>query len=242
METYVRMRRIPETDLARITVREVDEQRILLKQLKSFRPTHTLNPFRKAVPDIVNLQHEMLGERGPTEWRHIERAISQSKESADGVSRNIEVARALYDYCAEHDFVSYAKPVPRWNVGYGNDVAFWGQFYSVWDGQAAYVHFDPRLTHQLTAKARKFVFSLMHQRLRVDDPDFSDVGLYIVAFGRGEGARRTVIPHSAAGLELYSYDQLNDMIDTTYRLWASELAYREERVRRAAGGSNPMSF
>lgn len=236
------MRRIPETDLARIAVLDVDQQRQYLRQLKSFRPPHTLNPFRQAVPDIVNLQHELLGVRAPTPWKRIEEAISRSRESEDGIERNIAVAAALYEYCEEHALVSYAKPVPRWNVGYGNDVAFWGQFYSVWEGKAAFIHFDPRLTHPLTTRARKFAFSLMHQRLRVDDPDFADVGLFIVRFGRGSGNKRTVVPHSVAETDLYSYDQLNEMIDLTYSLWAEELAERQDRARRAGGGTNPMGI
>lgn len=237
----MKIRRIPETDLARIAVRPIEEQRIHLRQLKSFRPPHTLNPFRSAVPDILNLQHDLLGSSGRTPWACIEDRIVRSKEGEDGLLRNLAVAKALFEFSEEHQVTSYTKPVPRWSVGYGNDVAYWGQHYSVWDSEAAFLHFDPRLTNPMTDQARRFAFSLMHQRLRVDDPDFAEVRLGIVRFGRGDGNARTVKVHWVTG-ELYSYDQLNGMIDTTYGLWIEELQSRQAEARRAVGGGNPMNF
>lgn len=83
---------------------------------------------------------------------------------------------------------------------------------------------------------------MMHQRLRVDDPDFSEVGLYIVSFGRGSGSERTINMHSVTETDLYSYDELNAMIDTTYRLWIEEIAGRQAKARRASGGPTPTGF
>lgn len=242
MEKFVKIRRIPETDLARITVRPADEQRIHLRQLREFRPPHTLNPFRAAIPDLMNLQYEMLGTARRTSWEQVLAKIEKSKEGSSGISKNIGVARALYDFSVEHALVSYSKPISRWNIGFGHSVSFWNSFYSVWDDDAAFVHFDPRLTHPLTREARRFVFSLMHQRLRVDDPDFSNVELVIVSFDRGEGDKRSLSLHRARGFDLISYDRLNEMIELTYKLWVEELAFRNEAARKAAGGRNPMGF
>lgn len=237
----MKIRRIPETDLARIAVRPVDEQRIHLRQLKGFKPPHTLNPFRSVVPDILNLQHALLGDAGRTTWSRIEEQILKAKESADGIIKNLAVAKALFDFSEQNEIISYAKDVPKWSVGYGNNVAFWGQHYSVWNDEAAFLHFDPRLTNPMTDQARKFAFSLMNQRLRVDDPDFADVRLGVVRFGRGDGNARTLKVHWL-NEELYSYDQLNEMIDVTYGLWLEELQSRQVEARRAAGGGNPMGF
>jgi hypothetical protein len=239
----VRTPRIPETDLARIAVCPVDEQRILLQDLRSFRPPHTLNPFRQSVADILNLQPTgLLGSLDRTPWPKIQESIERSKETEDGIAKNLGVAKALFEFSEQRQVISYGRPVPRWNVGYGIDLAYWNQFYSVWGEAAAFVHFDPRLTHPLTEGARRFVFSLMHQRLRVDDPDFADVGLKIFRFGRGEGDRRTISEYSAEGLELYDYAQLNEMIGTTYRLWVEEIESRQRSSRRAVAGSNPFGF
>lgn len=238
----MKIRRIPETDLARIAVRSQEEQRLHLRQLRDFRPPHTLNPFRAAVPDIMNVQHEMLGKAGRSRWEAIAEGIERSREGADGTARNLAVAKALFDFSEANEIISYDKPTMRWNVGYGHSVVFWNQFYSVWDGAGAFVHFDPRLTHALTSEARRFAFSLMHQRLRVDDPDYAGLDLIIASFGRGEGSSRSVVLHRASEIELFSYDQLNDKIDVTYRLWIEELEQRQEQQRRAGGSSNPMGF
>jgi hypothetical protein len=46
----------------------------------------------------------------------------------------------------------------------------------------------------------------------------------------------------ADGIQLFTVDQLNDMIDETYRIWIEVLQERAEDERRRAGGSNPMGF
>lgn len=241
----MKTRRIPETDLARIAVLPREEQPAKLQLLKGFRPPHTLNPFRKAVPDLVNLQYDMLGVSDPTHWCRIEEAIIREGKHESEIERNLQVARALFEYCRDHEVVSYYKPQSSWGVGFGQSVSYWYPFYSVWDGRAAFVFFDPRKASPLTAEARRFVFSLMHQRLRVDDPDFADADLVAVRFGSVKDSNaRTVKPYSAEGVSLFSLDELTEMIDTTYRLWFEELDRRaEETRRRAAGGKgNPMGF
>lgn len=96
------MRRIPETELARITTKNQEEQRVQLRRLKSFRPPHTLNPFRNVIPDIMNVQYEMLGESSPTHWEVIENSILSSKETENGKERNIAVALALFNYVKQN--------------------------------------------------------------------------------------------------------------------------------------------
>jgi hypothetical protein len=236
----VKTRPIPDIDLARIAVRSADEQRIHLQKLKSFRPTHTLNPFRAAIPDLVNVQPPLFGVAPRTPWAVIENAIANSKEGADGIARNLAVSKALFDFGTQAEISSYPKAANRWSVGFGYSVAYWNAFYSVWEGRGAHVYFDPRLSHPLGETGHRFAFSMMHQRLRVDDPDYAELDLVIVSFGRGLGVQRTVEVHHADGLALYGYDELNEMIDTTYGLWFEELARRGAEARRAAGGGNPM--
>jgi hypothetical protein len=240
----MKMRRIPETDLARIAVLPESDQRGPLKYLKSFRPPHTLNPFRRAVPDIMSLQYELLGRTSEASWEAVKNSICSSNESDDGKEKNLEVAKALFEYSRENEIVSYDKPIARWPVGFENSVEYWQQFYSVWGGRGTFVFFDPRLSNPLTKQAMRFVLSMMHERLRVDDPDFSSLGLAIFKFGQGEGATRTVRIHTDEDFKLFTRDELNEMITTTYRLWAEELSARREEARRATGtdNPNPMGF
>ena len=76
----------------------------------------------------------------------------------------------------------------------------------------------------------------------MDDPDFAELELVIVNFGRDDKGKRTVVEHRAGSMDLYAYDELNSMIDLTYRLWIEELTQRREDARKAVGGSTPMGF
>lgn len=236
------MRRIPETDLARIVGRPSDEQRVLLAQLKSFRPPHTLNPFRSAVADIMNVQHTMLGTSRRSSWPVIRARIEASKESEDGISRNLDVAHALFEFAERVRLISYDKPVPKWSVGFGHSVEYWQQFYSVWNGAASFVYFDPRKSSPLNKRAMRFAFSMMHERLRVDDPDFADAELTIFRFGCHDDGSRFVRSFDASNVDLFSRDELNEMITLTYRLWTEELERRSTEDRKATGTENPMGF
>lgn len=238
----MKMRRIPEPELARISGRSEEEQRKLLKRLKSFKPPHTLNPFRRSIKDIMNVNYELLGASGRTPWRIIEDRIRSSKESEVGKERNLSLARALRDFVSEHNVNSFDKPAVRWPVGFGNSVEFWEPFYSVWDDTASFVYFDPRQSNPLNEYAMRFAFSMMHERLRVDDPDFSDVDLTIFRFGVGDQGERFVRQFSAKNFDLYTRDQLNEMITLTYELWVEELTNRSDEAQRATGTENPMGF
>ena len=158
----MKIRRIPETDLARTTVRPIDEQRIWLRQLRDFRPPHTLNPFRSAVPDLVNLQHEMLGGTEPTRWEIIQAAIEKSKEGPDGIAMNFSRSRRLYTTSVERMKLRPTQSRRRnGTLAMATACDFGTTSIPSGEGAGAFVHFDPRLTHPLTAEARRFAFSLM---------------------------------------------------------------------------------
>jgi hypothetical protein len=238
------MRRIPEIDLARIAVLETPEQEIRLRGLKGFRPPHTLNPFRKAIGDIVNLQFELIGTSPSSDWVHVKREINRhcAKGNISELRYNLAIAKVVHEFCQKSDMLSFDKPTMPWTVGYGNSVSYWNNFYSVFDDQAAFIFFDPRLSNPLTKRARKFVFSIMNQRLRIADPDFAEANLMIAQFKKSGRWNRQISLHSSIEDDLYSEDELNEMISTTYSIWADILFEREQQARRAAGGQNPFGF
>lgn len=241
----MKMRRIPEIDLARIaTMPDYQQQYFALKRLKGFKPPHTLNPFRKVIGDIVNLQFDLLGGKESTPWIVIRELIARASTKGDTAELrfNLAIARTVFEYCEQKSVESFSKPVLPWGVGYGNSVTYWNNFYSIIDEQACFVFFDPRLTGHLNADARRFVFSMMHERLRVADPDFQDARLLITQFKKTGKWSRHMAMHDAADCKLFSENQLNEMISVTYAIWAEVLAEREQAARRASGGTNPMGF
>jgi hypothetical protein len=150
------------------------------------------------------------------------------------------VAKALHDYCLGNSVVSRRKSIPVWPVGFGHQVAYWWNLYCVLEKRAVVPFIDPRLNSPLTGLARIFAFSLMHERIRVSDPDFADAGLLILQFGKGEQGERVARPHWADGLELFDSGQLNEMITVTYRIWAEVLTEREAAERKTGTDGLPL--
>lgn len=227
----MKIRRIHENELARITVRPIEEQPKLLSKLKGFRPTHSLNPFRNLIPDLLNIGYGLAPASGLPKWEIIENIILSSKESEFGKEMNLEAARALYNFAVDNSIVSFSKPTPNWAIGFNTSVSYWQQSYSIWGDKPRVLYIDPRKSAPLTKSAMRFVFSLMHERIRVDDPDFSEVDLNIMRIvAKGDGTRNIKL-YSADDFDLYNRDQLNEMITTTYQLWIEELKGREGKRR-----------
>ena len=82
----------------------------------------------------------------------------------------------------------------------------------------------------------------MNERIRVPDPDFDGARLLVLQFGKTDEGKRPPRIFDSADSGLFSFDELNEMIDETYRLWIEVLAEREEDVRKKPTGSTPFGF
>jgi hypothetical protein len=239
----MKIRRLSEIDLARIGPLEAAEKRHRLRQLKFGRPPHTYAPLRAQLGDILNLQPEIFGSStAATPWEIISAAILKAS-SHDGEAKfNLAVAKSLYDYAVARNVRSFRKSVSAWPVGYGQAVSYWWNLYTVIEDRPGFIFADPRISNPLTRDGRKFALSLMHERIRVPDPDFADSRLIVAQFGKGENGARVIRTFDANDDDLFTIDQLNEMIDETYRIWIEVLYEREDQERKKAGGSNPMGF
>jgi hypothetical protein len=239
----MKIRRLSEIDLARIGPLDSSEKRFRLRLLKSGRPPHTYAPLRGQLGDILNLQPEMFGVTTEvTPWEMIAAAIVRASNHDNEAKFNLAVAKSLYEYAVANRARSYRKPISAWPVGYSQSVSYWWNLYTVLEDRPCFVFADPRLSNPLTRDGRRFALSLMHERIRVPDPDFAEARLAIVQFAKGDGGSRTIRMFDAAEVKLFSFDQLNEMIDETYKIWIEVLQERADDDRKRAGGSNPMGF
>jgi hypothetical protein len=177
-----------------------------------------------------------------TPWEVISAAISKAAHHDAEAKFNLAVAKSLYHFALEKNVRSYRKPISAWPVGYDQSVSYWWNLYTVLEDRPCFIFADPRISSPLTRDGRKFVLSLMHERIRVPDPDFVESRLVIAQFGKGESGARTIRLFDAVEDDLFSVDQLNAMIDETYRIWIEVLHERVDEERKKAGGSNPMGF
>jgi hypothetical protein len=238
----MKIRRLSEIDLARIAPLEREEKIYRLRLLKVGSPPHTYNPFRSSLGDILNLQFEIFDEAPYTPWLKIVDAIERQAVSEVEATFNLGVAKALYDFGVERKIRSYRKPITAWPVGYGQSVSYWWNLYTVFDDRPSFMFVDPRISNSLTRLGIKFAFSLMHERIRAQDPDFLDARLIIAQFGKGKNKERNVRIFDANDFELFSVDDLNSMIDETFRLWIAVLEERMEEAKKKPTGTTPMGF
>jgi hypothetical protein len=95
---------------------------------------------------------------------------------------------------------------------------YWWNFYTILEGRACFAFVDPRISYPLTKIGMKFVLSLMNERIRVPDPDFADARLLVMQFSKSDDGKRKIRLHDFDDSDSSSFDQLNSMIDETYRL------------------------
>jgi len=232
------MRPLPDLDLARIAPMTPERKRNALNTLKLGHPPYSYEPLRRTILDVLNIQAGPLASVPRTPWSAIASEVRRRSRKPDEFKANIAVAEALYGYASEHDISGIRHEIYPMNIGVSEKVVYWTPAVVSIDGRPVVPFIDPRRSaKQLTSAARLFVFSVMHERIRVADPDFADVGLCIIQFGC-EDNRRIPIHYSADGLTLIPFDGLDQMVRETYAIWQEVLEEREANIRRRSSGTH----
>lgn len=122
-------------------------------------------------------------------------------------------------------------------MGGGQKVAYWLPMVLSHEGQPLVPFIDPRRSRGLTREGRRFVFSMMHERIRAADPDYEAVQLAVFQFGDSGKDQRNPILHIDNGVTLFSLDELEAMVTTTYMLWQEVCEEREVEARRKGTGT-----
>lgn len=236
----MKIRRLPEIDLARITPLPTERKRAELEQFKLGCPTITYKPVRARFADIFNVKPDLFAATDPTAWPVLERLIRAKATSDDERDANLLVAKGLYEFAnalrsRPHNFFSLSLSV-------GEKVEYWLPMVTALDGAPLVVFIDPRRGKRLTAEAKRFVFSMMHEHIRVANPDFATARLGVVQFGDAVDDQRPVTLSTDVGVELFGFDQLDQMVRETYDIWREVSEAREDEVRRkaAGGGHGPL--
>lgn len=231
---------LPDTDLARIAPLAVDQKRRALEAFNLSHPPYRYVPFRKALPDILNIQTGFLSVTERVPFANIEQTIRAESRSAEELAANLQVAKSLYDHAAGGLIQGRSLELFPLSVGAGTKLVFWHSFLLVLDGQPIVPFFDPRrATTRLTALARQFVFSTMHERIRAADPDYAEVKFAIWQFtSPSKGQPRVAFAHEESGIPLLSFEQIEAMVQETYEIWADVYSRRAKaEPRRRAGGT-----
>ncbi len=237
----MKIRRLPETDLARIAPLSPHQQRSQLRQHKFGRPPFSYEPLRQSIYDVINVAPDLFGATEPTSWEVVERLIRLRSKSEEEYKSNRSVAFSLHAYSISEGIRARRLEIPPLPLSLDIRVRYWWPFVMLIRGLPVIPFFDPRRTRRLTATGRRFVFSMMHQAIRVPDPDLSEVRLGIFQFDSAENGERTLKLYVEGGEPLYDFAELDEMIRNTYAIWAEVLIERvQEAHRRGSGAQGPL--
>ena len=233
----MKTRRLPETDLARIAPLSPEERRRQLEQHKVGRPPFSYDPLRETIHDVINVAPDLFGPAEPTTWATVAELIWRRSKPGDEYKSNLAVAQSLHAYsiaegvrAREHEI----RPLP---LSLDMRVEYWWSFVMLIEGRPLIPFFDPRRSHRLTAIGRRFVFSMMHQAIRVADPDLEAIRLGIFQFDTLDDGTRPIRLYTDEGVPLYGFDELDEMIRDTYATWEAVLQDRAADARRSGSGS-----
>lgn len=233
----MKIRPLPDIDLARIASSPKELQRKQLEQMRDGRPPFTYGPLRTCFHDIFNVQPEMFGLVEPTAWPIVESRLREKCRSEAELKANIAVARGLHNFAMNAQMLGREQDFLSLSMTTGQRVSYWLPMVLSHEGQPIVPFIDPRHSKGLTKAARRFVFSMMHQHIRVADPDYESVQLAIFQFGDTKEDTRSPVMHSDENIELFSLDELESMVSDTYSLWQEVSLEREMDTRRRAGGT-----
>lgn len=234
-------RMLPDTDLARIAPQRDDMKRKSLEQMKGGYSTFSYRPVRACFDDIFNIQAGLdFGSTPATPWATIEAELRKRCKSDEEFKYNKRVALGLHDFAKSGRVIGRREEFFPLGMGMGRKVTLWQSMIVAIDEAASAIFIEPRASKGLTAEGRKFAFSMMHERIRAEDEDFADVRLTIAQFYKPEDGRRAVHLYTDEGVELYSREELELMVASTYEMWMEVLAERERDARSEATGTGPL--
>ncbi|MCW1752982.1 type VI toxin-antitoxin system SocB family DNA replication inhibitor toxin [Rhizobium acaciae] len=233
----MKIRPLPDIDLARIAPLPTDMQRSQLSQLRNGRPPFSYNPLRSSFHDLFNVQPAMFAPVVATPWAVIEDNIRRKARTVEEIDANLAVAKGIYEFALERGVVGRSQEFFPLQMGSGRKVSYWLSMVLAMDDTPFVPFIDPRRSRGLTKEGRRFAFSMMNERIRAADPDYAEVRFAIVQFANGEDGIRTPVIRTDEGLELYSLTELEGMVSATYELWREVCEDRERDTRRRGTGT-----
>lgn len=229
-------RPLPQIDLVRVMPLDRIEKKKALERIKFFRPTLTYAPVRASNGDLMNMQPGMF-EAVPASWDQVQFDITKKSKHEDEKNTNLVVAKLLFDDTKLKNRTSFHQEFFPLKIGMNAGVTLWNNLYYIENSTPIFPFIDPRRNQGLNSNARDVAFSLMHQRIRVDGSDFENAQFAIYQFPHFGKDERHLKLHTSEKAQLYSYEQLEQMIVEVYQLWEEVLAEREHEKRKTAGGS-----
>ncbi len=231
----MKIRRLPETDLARIAPMDRDAKLRALRRQNTGFSTSTYDPVRAQTLDIYNARPPLFSDPSDTDWATIERLIRKAGRSEFERENNVTVGSLLYKLIRERHISAVHRDHGRFATRIGDAVRYWDNAVLVAGDDLLIPFPDYRRTFTLGAEGRRFAASVMHHKIRTQNPaELGEAKLAVFAFPQvANSAERIVRMIVVPDDELYSADDLAAMIAETYDMWAEVLTERAQEARRS---------
>lgn len=221
---------LPLIDLANFAPLPADQKRRALEGFKQGRPPYSYQPVRQSTADLMNIATSLFGFGPRPSFEQIATVIrGASKYEAEAVA-NLNVAAGLY----ELSWQGRRERFRALGTTIGQSLVYWEPVVVSVDGHPVVPFFNQRRTG-LGPEARRFVFSAMHEQIRVAEPDFTNVRLCICQFADTKKGPRSARLNFDDAVALFSFEDVQAMVAETYAIWAEVWAGRVEEARRSGG-------
>lgn len=231
----MKSRHLPETDIANIAFRSVNEKsQILEAWLKPRQGSGSYNPYRQTSGDAVNRQLPLYPcGQVQTPWKKLEElVVAKCRGDEQLLKMNIPVARATHEFALANSLTAEPIDTRSLTLAGGERYDFGQNLLLRYNGSAAVAFPDLRRKGQLTLHGRRVAFSMMHQRFRENFPDNRLLGLQVWRYRDNDDRSIEVIAH---GDEiLYTYEELSADFSETYSIF-NALRSGAESDRRNRG-------
>jgi len=232
--------RLPDTEVCRL---HDAPDNLLRKLLIPFcfpnRNRRTYKPVRLAQADIFQSSTRMMAMPSST-WGAVEAVIKKNCRGQDIERMNLIAGKALYEGLTQRGASSQHEPQMKRKIVLSQDHNFGSWLPLVVDCSVSEELLIPlvdfRLGHGLDVSSRKFAFSMMHFAVRGASDEYDQAQFVIIDMPATRTERRdkrTIVLERGARFHLdqgqyYSLDELEEMVNRIYRLFA-EVLHEEQR-------------
>lgn len=233
----MKLRRLPETDLANIAPLTRDQKRIMLRSFNSGGGSWSYDPARRQNFNIANPVNPLGLHATAPSIDKIREMVATASHCETQKQSCLEVVNLFHEWYGKNSKMAVERQVRPLPIGTLGQVQYCENFIALIDDRPTAIFLDYRRQKGLSLVGRKFAFSMMDQQIRVGDPDFPNARLLALAFPQRAQHSRRIVDYFDDGVNLFTLPELIALIEETYEIWFEVLNERRaEPPKRAAGG------
>jgi hypothetical protein len=234
----MKLRPLPAIDLANIAPKPRELKYSSLMPFSGGGGSWSYDPARAQTFNVFNPEDPMgLGTKPPT----LAQIIANVKRDCHQEEQRIgcvQVTKMLWAWVRENITQAVEVRLPSTNIGPLGTVRYWSNLVAMHNGRPTIFCFDHRRQNGLSRLGRRFIWSMMNERVRKVYPDLADVQMAIVRFPQPTGADRKIRVDLHSDELLFTADELEAMLQETADIFGQVLADKaaEARISKRRAG------